>query len=535
MCAAGILAALAAVPTSARARLEQLTRLPQVGFGAGVEFHPLWGYRLVNPGTGSPRQIESLGRRLQENPGEVSLYVQLADLLAGTGNRRAGEALLARAAELSQRQGAEDTADAERLTAYAEVLLRLGRWDEAERTLRQAVQAAPEGWRPSAHLARLLSARALGQVWSAVADPRAGFGSEALQRGDFSGPVEPVAAEAARRLMTEAQTLAERAVSLGPEQAEAYRGRATVRANQRLLEARLTRRGPENDPPPYLEAIFRSEALTDLRRAAALEPDAPEAHGCRALVEAIVGAGPPIAAGLNDLLNRRLWSALPEESRAAVRAALGQLERLGQSPDPRPASAALGTAGLVQFFLVEDTAGGLASLRRAVALDPDNDPAWEALTFALAFSREYAELLTVCRGRLEHRDTPRARLLLAKALEKNGQLEAMVAEAGELQRRFSQDALAHLTLAAALLKTDHSELGLARAQQHLGRAARLAGDRPAPELAVELLFQRGLWFALAGQLEQARTQFRGVLELVPEHPEASEALSLLDQFGAAED
>lgn len=535
MGAGAILAALAAVPTSARTRLEQLTRLPQVGFSAGVEFHPLRGYRLANAGAGSPRQIESLGRRLQENPGEVFLYVRLADLLAGTGNRRAGEALLARAAELVHRQGAEDTADAERLTAYAEVLLRLGRWDEAERVLRRAVEAAPNHWRPSAHLARLLSARALSQVWPAVADPRAGFGREALQGGDFSGPVEPAAAEAARRLMTEAQTLVARAVSLGVEQAEAYRMRATVLANQRLLEARLTRRGPENDPTPGLEAIFRSEAIPDLRRAAELAPDDPELHGCRALLEAIVGAGPPIAAALNDLLNRRLWSVLPEESRAAVRAALGQLERLGQAPEPQPASAALGTAGLVQFFLVEDTAGGLASLQQAVALDPDNDPAWEALTFALAFSREYAELLTVCRRRLEHRDTPRARLLLAKALEKNGQLEAMRAEAEDLERRFSQDALAHLTLAAALLKTDRSELGRARAQQHLGRAARLAGDSPAPELAVELLFQRGLWFALGGQVEQARIQFRGVLELVPGHPEAAEALSLLEQFGAAEE
>lgn len=531
LCAGGLWASLAAVPTSALARLQQLTRLPQVGFSTGIEFHPLRGYRLMKSGGVSARVVETLNRRLKETPGDASLYVQLADLLAEAGNRRAGEALLTRAAELCRQQGAEDTADADRLVGYAEVLLRLGRWAETERVLRRAVQAAPQQWRPAARLAVVLSARALNQVCPGVADPRNRLGPEALRRDDFAGPADPAAAETARRGMSEARTLAEHAVALGTDQAEAYRMRATVLANQRLLEARLSAREAEGDPVPWLRAIFHPDARADLRRATTLDPDNPEAHGCLALLEALTGAGRPLPAALEDLLNRRLWPALPEDARGAVRTALTQLDRLGQDAEPPRASAALGTAGLLQFFLLEDTAGGLASLRRAVTVDPDNDPAWEALTFALAFAREHAELLTVCHQRLEHRDAPRLRLLLAKALEKNGQLDAMLAEAERLQRRFPEDVLAHLTLAAALLKADPSELGRARAQQHLARAARLAGDRPAAELAVELLFQRGLWFALAGQIEQARTQFRGILELAPGHADAVEALNLLEQFG----
>lgn len=533
MWAGGLWALLAAVPTSALARLQHLTRLPQVGFSTGIEFHPLRGYRLVKSGGISARELESLNRRLKETPGDPSPYVQLADLLTEAGNRRAGEALLTRAAELCRQQGAEDTADADRLVGYAEVLLRQGRWAETERVLRRAVQAAPQHGRPTARLAEVLSARALNQVCPGVAEARNRFGPEALRRDDFSGPADPAAAETARRGMSEARTLAEHAVALDADQAEVYRARATVLANQRLLEARLSARQVEGDPAPWLQAIFHPDARADLRRAAELDPDNPEAHGCLALLEALTGAGRPLPATLEDLLNRRLWPALPEEARAAVRAALTQLDRLGQDAEPPRASSALGTAGLLQFFLLEDTAGGLASLRRAVTLDPDNDSAWETLTFALAFSREHAELLTVCRQRLEHRDSPRLRLLLAKALEKNGQLAAMLTEAERLQRRFPEDALAHLTLAAALLKADPSEPGLARAQQHLARAVRLAGDRPAAELAVELLYQRGLWFALAGQIEQARTQFRGVLELAPGHVDAAEALNVLEHFGEA--
>jgi tetratricopeptide (TPR) repeat protein len=218
-----------------------------------------------------------------------------------------------------------------------------------------------------------------------------------------------------------------------------------------------------------------------------------------------------------------------------VRAALTELERVGQDAEPARASAALGVAGLLQFFLLGDDAGGLGSLRRAVALDPDNEGAWEALTFALAFAREYDELLQVSRQRVAHHDSPRNRLLLAKALEKNQQLDAMRLEAELLQARYSEDPLANLTLAAALLKVDRSETGRARALQHLGRASRRTGEKPPPELAVELLYQRGLWFALEGQIERARTQFRGVLELAPGHPDAATALHLLEQLGEAAD
>lgn len=531
--AGGLWIALAAVPPSALERLQQLARLPQIEFRTGVEFHPVRGYGLMMTGGVSRREVEALDRRLKDSPGDPAPYVALADLLTEAGNRRAGEALLARAAELCRQLGAEDTADAERLVTCAEVLWRLGRWAEAERALRRAVQAAPQQWRPAAGLARVLSARALSLVCPGVTDLHTRWGTETPGRADFTGPADPAAAETARQWMREARTLAELAVSLDPAQADAYRTRATVQANHRLLEVRLMPRESEDDPAPWLSAIFHPDARADLRRVAELEPDNPEAHGTLALWEVLTSAGHPLAAALDDLLNRRLWPGLPEQARASVRAALAQLDRLGQDAEPPRASVALATAGLLQFFLMDDTTGGLASLRRAVTLDPDNDRAWETLTFALAFAREHAELLTVCRRRLELRDGPRLRLLLAKALEKTRQFEAMLDAAEESARRFSEDALAHLTAAAALLKMDPSAQGRARAQQHLARAVRLAGDRPAPGLTVELLFQRGLWFALEGQVEQARTQFRGILELVPDHPDATAALSALEQFGEA--
>lgn len=525
---------LAAVPTSARARLEQLARLPQVSFRTGLDFHPVRGHTLILPRRVPARVLEELGRRLQESPDNPAPYAELAQHFARAGDRRAAEGFLARAAALYHQQGAEDSADPEQLTAYAELLRELGRGDEAERLLRRAVQAAPDQWLPHARLAVLLSGRALGLIHPTPVGGSADSSLESLLEAPAEPP-EPAHAERARRLLTEALAAADRAVALGDDRAGAYRTRATVRTNHRWVETRLNPRASPAEPAPLLRAVFHPDALPDLRRAVELASDDPEALGCLALLEVLTSAARPLPAALGDLLHRELWPALSDPTRARVRAALTELERLGQDAEPARASAALGVAGLLQFFLLGDDAGGLGSLRRAVVLDPDNEGAWEVLTFALAFAREYDELLEVSRQRVAHHDSPRNRLLLAKALEKNQQLDAMYLEAERFQARYPEDPLANLTLAAALLKVDRSETGRARALQHLGRASRRTGEKPPPELAIELLYQRGLWFALEGQIERARTQFRGVLELAPGHPDAAAALNLLEQLGEAAD
>jgi TolA-binding protein len=57
----------------------------------------------------------------------------------------------------------------------------------------------------------------------------------------------------------------------------------------------------------------------------------------------------------------------------------------------------------------------------------------------------------------------------------------------------------------------------------------LGGDAPPEEVAIELLYQRGLYFGLSGQHAVARAEFRRLLERVPGHPEATEAVEALEQ------
>jgi Flp pilus assembly protein TadD len=279
------------------------------------------------------------------------------------------------------------------------------------------------------------------------------------------------------------------------------------------------------------QAIFHPAALPDLRQAARLTPNDPLAWGSLAMLEVLAEGFQRGVRSPEELLTRELWPTLPERSQTAVRECLTQLESIGQSADPRLASSALGILGTLQFFVVRDTTGGAVSLRRATALDPSNGNAWETLTFALAYSRQFAPMIGVCDDRLKQRDSVRNRVLLAKAYERNDRLDAMLEEASAAQRRYPDNLLANLTLGAALLRAKRSDLGRARALQFIARATQLAGEDPPEEVATELLFQRGLYFALSGQHAVARAEFRRLLEVAPGHPEAAEAVKALEQAG----
>jgi hypothetical protein len=341
--------------------------------------------------------------------------------------------------------------------------------------------------------------------------------------------------EEAERRLTEAVAEAERAVQLGPQQAEAFVARSMVGTSRRLATAlRALTDTPEEEPAARLwavhRAIFHRDALPDLWAAARLSKDHPQSWGCAVLLELMAEGLRQGLHGAEALLSENLWSRLPESSRASVREALAGLEGLSEGHEPAVAAASLALVGWLQGFLLNDPTRGEASLRRALALDPDHPGAWETLTALLVVARRPEALVEACQTRLARADTPHHRLLLAKAYEKSQQLAALCREAEEAQARYPEHLLANLTLAAALLKTGE-EAARARALPFLAKATRLAGETPPRDVAFELWFQRGLYFALNGQRAVARTHFRQLLEAGADPGETREALQALDQLG----
>lgn len=521
-----------AVAASPAERLQALTRLPQVSFSTGITFDPLHGYVLLRAGGGRLTEVEDLRKALTGDAADAPRYARLAAVLGELGEDSLAARARGQAIALYRQQGAGESLEPGPAAAFARVLIDDGQREEAERVLRRVAEAAASDWRCRSLLARLLALQALRALLPVEATgPELPLLSRILDDPERRH-LNPAGAEPARRLLVEATRLATRAVDLAPSEPEPLLAANAAATSRRFVEVLLS------TPPAGDEglvaasrALFHAEALPDLRKAARLKPQDPELWGVLAMLEVLSEA---FLRGLRDageLITREVWSGLPDGARKAVREAMTRLETIGQGADPRVSSDGLATLGLFQFFVIRDTAGGVATLRQATARDPANGDAWETLTFALAFSKQFDALLEVCQDRVKHQDNLRSRILLAKAFEKTGRLEEMYAEVAGAQRRHAESLLGNLALGAALLKVDRTEAGRARALQFIAKATRLAGDQATGDPMIEVLFQRGLFFALTGQHAVARAEFQRLLNLAPGHPDATEALQALGQIG----
>ena len=77
----------------------------------------------------------------------------------------------------------------------------------------------------------------------------------------------------------------------------------------------------------------------------------------------------------------------------------------GESP-ARTASSALEELALVDFAILRNVPGAEASCRRALALSPGLDRAWELLVSALVQAERFEDLAAACKDRLLIKNGP---------------------------------------------------------------------------------------------------------------------------------
>jgi tetratricopeptide (TPR) repeat protein len=145
-------------------------------------------------------------------------------------------------------------------------------------------------------------------------------------------------------------------------------------------------------------------------------------------------------------------AALPADSQQHLVAAFQRLETLGTSEDVGIAAQALEVRGILQF-LTRGRAGALATLRRAVALDPGRYQAWEILLALMVTGEDRDGLRELCRERVRVRPSARNHLLLAKACERTGRLTEALEEAREAARLSPKSSLIQMAVVSLRLRT----------------------------------------------------------------------------------
>lgn len=515
----------AAAPASAPDRWRRLARLPRVDIQVGLAYQPGRGFSLLAQTANPEREVAELRRAMQGRPTDAPRYLGIGRLHTRAGDVTNAVQAWRQAVRLYRQSEVADSENGALLTDFGEALHGAGQMEDAERTLRRAIQIAPHAWRGQALLGRLLADRALGALFGQIAPAASG---EALIEALKRSPPTPGAVETCRRLTREAREASDRAVTAGPDQAEAYAIRALVCSTDHLMSALLrSLEGADSDPLEVHLASFTLDALPDLQRAAELSPNDTVALGTAAFYELFAAGLAQRGTRMEQLLPGAAWASLPETHRRSLRAALARLEELGQGADPRSAASALEIRGALQALALNDLRGAETSLRRATALEPTRELAWEVLFVCLIAADRWDELLPLAELRVKGQDTVRNRLLLAKACERLRQPERALEQVEHAVRREPDGLLPNLSLAGLALQGTDPAL-LARVPQALAKVQQ-ALSRPAPPSQVfDFLFLTGLHLALTDRPDLARATFERLLELDPGHTEAKEALSALE-------
>ena len=156
----------------------------------------------------------------------------------------------------------------------------------------------------------------------------------------------------------------------------------------------------KSDLSEVMKGMFSLDCLPDFHKAAELSTREYRPVVMAAFFEAFAYN---MQSSKHPQRGAAFWDQLPDRSQRNIRNAMTRLENLGQEPDTRIAAGALESLAILQGFVVGDRTGAEKSARRAVALDPTREQAWDMLISFLVRPETYEELRSTCEQRVRQK------------------------------------------------------------------------------------------------------------------------------------
>lgn len=506
------IAAHATTPDIGKDRLRRLVKLPVIVFQPAWTFDPEQGFAIGSEDQRISTQISALQDELTEDTRDAARYRELGGLYLKINEYESAHLAWNKSVTLYRRRVELQPENAALLTEFGQALFDAGKRSEAESVLRRATGQAPKDWKAWVALGSCLDAESRRDL---TENPRGGVYKPASSK-----------VGQAEKWLAEAGGCFDKAVAAAPEEGEVYFHRAMHRSLQNFLRKEIQRASDRQEDADPLTQCFSEESLSDFKRAGELCPKDYRRMANLALFE--------IYTAKNGKVNWReglTWNSLPDRSQRLVLEVMSRLENLGQSPDAHLAAGALEALGILQGPVLQENRACLASLRRAVALDPDRDQAWEALAATLSKTKNYAELLTVCEDRVRKKDAAHNHLLLAKACEKMKLWDTAEEEVLAGLKEAPNDFSINLSLAALLLKRSQNSSVMLEINGWLGRSEQLLSGIPETrkmrQQTIDLALTRSIYYALNDDVESARKYVKIATDKDKENDLAQEILSAM--------
>ncbi|MHB8523446.1 MAG: tetratricopeptide repeat protein [Limisphaerales bacterium] len=444
---------LGAALETGKTRLLRLVQLPHVDASVAVGFNPAFGFFLASDdqkpdATEIAEGIAALKKEVTGESADAARYERLGDLYSVSDDSTNAHLAYAKAVALYRKRVEQQPENGGLLAEFGEALEGVEKHTEAESVLRKAVRIAPEDWKCWTSLGGFLDSqgnKALPQAGKSRQTTRKGGVNSAVTLPDR--PSGNQLADANQRY-AEAKDCFDRAVALARHEPGPYIARALHLCNQSVQMSLHKTRG---DAVDVMRQALSPALLPDLWQAARLSPTNYAVITAAALFEACgVGILERAKAGPSS---ESLLNSLPERSRQQVREAMGWLENLTRSADPRLAGGALTGLGLLKSVA---TPGGPCpeEFRRAIALDPSRSYVWDTVVACLAEGNRFDESIALCQQRLKYQDTAHNRFYLATIYFANEQYPEAEQQLRTAVKLEPDNVNCNLGLAAALMRQD---------------------------------------------------------------------------------
>jgi tetratricopeptide (TPR) repeat protein len=513
--------------------LRKLLKLPVLQAQFSLRLDPELGYVIPGARAGTANEIQQVTRAMagqssdSERPADAEHHYRLYELYREAGDLARASNHLAKSVSLFRTLADTQADNANLLAKYGRTLDSAAKEQEAEVVLRRAVRLQPTEWRAWSALSQLL----LGRAWQSLGrglPNKTSARPEMLLDAAAKRQLSSTQLEKARTELQEALQCAERAVSLAPKETQPWAGQALAHAYSGMLGfVEDVLRGSEPDPLKIYRAMFPVKAQADLEQLARLTPGDPLVWAKLGLFRLLDGAVALGMRGLENLGKGEVWSSLSDSQRQGIKRSMTELENLGQSSNPAVAAPALEFLGAFQWTAMRDRTGAERNLRRAVELDPDREIAWDFLMTVLVDANRHEAAIAAAETRLKSHNTTRNRIAAAKAFDRAGRLEQAQAHLVAALQLEPNDYLANLSAAVVLMKRASDEDSLHSASNLLDRAGRVEG-RPATLAEwLEWTSTSAIFYALSGDRDAARREFKRVLEADPKNQTAKDGLALV--------
>jgi tetratricopeptide (TPR) repeat protein len=516
-------------------KLQQTVRIPRIGASAGFGIDGERG--LLVPTDVSQRdpsaEIAEWQKKLKGNADDAYVYGVLGRLYAAKGDEEEGKKATKKSIELYRQSVRSNPADGRALYGLANALADARETKEAESVRRKAVEVAPDDWRNWNALGDLLLGRALCEILGGqdAADEKltnqVGALRAALVKLAADQKIKKDDAVSARKLLKQSRECMDRAVKASPEESMTYAHRAIAGVFQNdldvvigcILEERLN---------PYAD-IFPEESVRDFQEAAKRSPNDYQRQFSAIIFEWYYTCWKLAEKGGRGDPQRKMWECLPEANRKSLERGLERLEALTHAADKKNAAGAAEAFAVLVLLLEPDEDKALAYFQRACDLDPSREKAWDFLLSLSATVGNEKERLKYCEKGIAAKDCPRRRLQVAGVQENLARYDEAEKQVAAALKADPKDFHANLALAALLIRKADSPVRLAVAGKQVERANSLFPLKAEAADKNDLEATRGVYLAVTGDLENARTLLQKILAEDQNHPVAKDALKALEK------